>query len=128
MFSKYISIDSFDEYFDKRLNNASEILAPLLSSLDNMGIDQLNRNHTAAKKLLLRYGATFRLNDTGKKGVERILPFDPLPRIISNRDWLILENPKDFIFRIPNKKKWSYLINKLGINYNNDWLSTGGQA
>ena len=91
MFSKYISIDSFDEYFDKRLNNASEILAPLLSSLDNMGIDQLNRNHTAAKKLLLRYGATFRLNDTGKKGVERILPFDPLPRIISNRDWLILE-------------------------------------
>ena len=91
MFSKYIPIDSFDEYFDKRLNNASEILAPLLSSLDNMGIDQLNRNHTAAKKLLLRYGATFRLNDTGKKGVERILPFDPLPRIISNRDWLILE-------------------------------------
>ena len=91
MFSNYIPIDSFDEYFDKRLNTASEILAPFLSSLDSMGIDELNRNHTAAKKLLLRHGATFRLNNTGEKGVERILPFDPLPRIISNRDWLILE-------------------------------------
>ena len=91
MFSNYIPIDSFDEYFDNRLNTASEILAPFLSSLDSMGIDELNRNHTAAKKLLLRHGATFRLNNTGEKGVERILPFDPLPRIISNRDWLILE-------------------------------------
>lgn len=51
-----------------------------------------------------------------------------LEKEIKNGDWLILENPKDFIFRIPNEKKWSYLINKLGINYNNDWLSTGGQA
>ena len=91
MFSNYIPIDSFDEYFDNRLNTASEILAPFLSSLDSMGIDELNRNHTAAKKLLLRHGATFRLNNTGEKGIERILPFDPLPRIISNRDWLILE-------------------------------------
>jgi len=91
MFSNYIPTNSFDEYFDKRLNTASEILAPLLSSLDNMGIEELNRNHTAAKKLLLRHGATFRLNNTGDKGIERILPFDPLPRIISNRDWLILE-------------------------------------
>ena len=91
MFSNYIPTNSFDEYFDKRLNAVSEILAPLLSSLDNMGIEELNRNHTAAKKLLLRHGATFRLNNTGDKGIERILPFDPLPRIISNRDWLILE-------------------------------------
>ena len=45
----------------------------------------------AAKKLLLRHGATFRLNDTGLKGTERILPFDPLPRIISKDDWTTLE-------------------------------------
>ena len=44
-----------------------------------MGLDELNRIHSAAKKLLLRHGATFRLNDTGLKGTERILPFDPLP-------------------------------------------------
>ena len=91
MFSNYCPSNSFDEYFTDNINSAREILSPLLSALDNMGIDELNRNHLAAKKLLLRYGATFRLNDSGKKGVERILPFDPLPRIISNKDWVILE-------------------------------------
>ena len=91
MFSNYSPSDSFDEYFKDNLSSAREILSPLLSSLDNMGFDELNRNHIAAKKLLLRHGATFRLNDSGEKGTERILPFDPLPRIISKKDWNFLE-------------------------------------
>ena len=91
MFSSYKPKDSFDEYFKDNVNSAREILIPLLSSLDNMGLEELNRNHSAAKKLLLRHGATFRLNDTGLKGTERILPFDPLPRIISKDDWVTLE-------------------------------------
>ena len=91
MFSNYRPKNNFDEYFKDNLNSAREILTPLLSSLDNMGLEELNRNHSAAKKLLLRHGATFRLNDTGLKGTERILPFDPLPRIISKQDWMTLE-------------------------------------
>jgi len=91
MFSSYQPKNSFDEYFKDNVNSAREILIPLLSSLDNMGLEELNRNHSAAKKLLLRHGATFRLNDTGLKGTERILPFDPLPRIISKDDWVTLE-------------------------------------
>ena len=91
MFSSYRPKNSFDEYFKDNVNSAREILNPLLTSLDNMGLEELNRNHSAAKKLLLRHGATFRLNDTGFKGTERILPFDPLPRIISKDDWAILE-------------------------------------
>ena len=77
MFSRYRPKNSFDEYFKDNVNSAREILIPLLTSLDNMGLEELNRNHSAAKKLLLRHGATFRLNDTGLKGTERILPFDP---------------------------------------------------
>ena len=73
MFSNYRPKNNFDEYFKDNLNSAREILTPLLSSLDNMGLEELNRNHSAAKKLLLRHGATFRLNDTGLKGTERIL-------------------------------------------------------
>ena len=64
MFSSYQPKNSFDEYFKDNVNSAREILIPLLSSLDNMGLEELNRNHSAAKKLLLRHGATFRLNDT----------------------------------------------------------------
>ena len=37
-----------------------------------------------------RLGATFRLNDSDSKGGERILPFDPLPRLISSREWSTL--------------------------------------
>ena len=51
-----------------------------------------------------------------------------LEKEIKNGDWLIIKNPDNFIFEVPNKKKWSYLINKLGINKNDDWLSSGGQA
>ncbi len=91
MFSNYCPSNSFDEYFVNNLNSKREILAPLLALLDRMGLEELNRNHDAAKKLLLRHGATFRLNDTGEQGTERILPFDPLPRIISKKEWIILE-------------------------------------
>jgi len=68
MFSSYQPKNSFDEYFIDNVNSAREILIPLLSSLDNMGLEELIRNHSAAKKLLLRHGATFRLKDTGLKG------------------------------------------------------------
>ena len=91
MFSNYFAKDSFDEYFIKNLNSKREILLPLLNALDVMGLDELNSNHDVAKRLLLRHGATFRLNDTGEKGTERILPFDPLPRIISKQEWSVLE-------------------------------------
>jgi len=51
-----------------------------------------------------------------------------LEKEIKNGDWLILQNPTNFIFQIPNDKKWSYLINKLGIDQSADWISSGGQA
>ena len=51
-----------------------------------------------------------------------------LEKEIKNGDWLILPNPKNFIFEIPDKEKWAYLIKKLGIDNHKDYISTGGQA
>ena len=51
-----------------------------------------------------------------------------LEKEIKNGDWLILPNPKNFIFDIPDKEKWTYTINKLGIDAQEDWVSSGGQA
>ena len=42
MFSSYQPKNSFDEYFKDNVNSAREILIPLLSSLDNMGLEELN--------------------------------------------------------------------------------------
>jgi uncharacterized circularly permuted ATP-grasp superfamily protein len=90
MFTEYRPSHGYDEYFSAT-DQPRESLRPLLSSLGRMGLEQLNRNHAAAGMLLRRLGATFRLNDTGNQGVERILPFDPLPRLIGASEWRRLE-------------------------------------
>ena len=90
MFTDYRPSQGYDEYFSAAAQPRAA-LSPLLSSLGRMGIDQLNSNHAAAAALLKRLGATFRLNDSGNQGVERILPFDPLPRLIAVQEWERLE-------------------------------------
>ena len=52
---------------------------------------ELQHNHACASNLLRRLGATFRINGSGAHADERILPFDPLPRLIHKREWVILE-------------------------------------
>ncbi|MFN9619278.1 MAG: circularly permuted type 2 ATP-grasp protein [Synechococcaceae cyanobacterium] len=90
MFTEYRPNHGYDEYF-RAADQPREGLRPLLSSLGEMGLDRLNLNHAAAGMLLKRLGATFRLNDSGRQGVERILPFDPLPRLITASEWQRLE-------------------------------------
>ncbi|MGL6134384.1 MAG: circularly permuted type 2 ATP-grasp protein [Prochlorococcaceae cyanobacterium] len=90
MFTDYRPRRGYDEYFSA-FDEPRSALRPLLSSLGQLGLEELNRNHAAAGNLLKRLGATFRLNDSGERGVERILPFDPLPRLISSSDWQLLE-------------------------------------
>ena len=91
MFTDYKPTVGFDEYFCSETARPRADLAPLLASLGQMGLPELNRSHASASQLLRRLGATFRLNDSGLKGSERILPFDPLPRLIGRSDWITLE-------------------------------------
>ena len=91
MFTDYKPTVGFDEYFCGETATPRADLAPLLASLGQMGLPELNRSHASASQLLRRLGATFRLNDSGLKGSERILPFDPLPRLIGRSDWMTLE-------------------------------------
>lgn len=90
MFTDYRPNKGYDEYFSA-IDQPRSALGPLLSSLGQLGLETLNRNHAAAGMLLKRLGATFRLNGSGHDGGERILPFDPLPRLISTGDWQQLE-------------------------------------
>jgi uncharacterized circularly permuted ATP-grasp superfamily protein len=90
MFTDYRPNKGYDEYFSAT-DQPRSALQPLLSSLGQLGLETLNRNHAAAGMLLKRLGATFRLNGSGRDGGERILPFDPLPRLISTGDWQQLE-------------------------------------
>ena len=90
MFTDYRPSKGYDEYFSAG-EQPRQALQPLLGALGALGIEELNRNHAAAGMLLKRLGATFRLNDSGRRGGERILPFDPLPRLIGHSDWQRLQ-------------------------------------
>ena len=90
MFTEYRPKKGYDEYFNAA-DGPRSALKPLVHSLGALGLDHLNRNHAAAGVLLKRLGATFRLNDSGGQVGERILPFDPLPRLIPAGEWEQLE-------------------------------------
>ena len=91
MFTQYRPTKGYDEYFCRERQEPRADLEPLLSTLGQLGLSELNRNHASASHLLRRLGATFRLNGSGRQGGERILPFDPLPRLIHRNDWSRLE-------------------------------------
>jgi Uncharacterized conserved protein len=76
MFTKYRPNRGYDEYFSAP-DQPRSALQPLLSSLGQLGLDELNRNHAAAGVLLRRLGATFRLNGTGSQGGSASCPSTP---------------------------------------------------
>jgi len=90
MFESYAPNGGFDEYMSPT-HTPRQAMGNLMDQLGALGLPQLNRNHQAAEKLLKRLGATFRLNSGSEGASERILPFDPLPRLIDHDDWQVLE-------------------------------------
>ncbi|MYG37790.1 MAG: circularly permuted type 2 ATP-grasp protein, partial [Synechococcus sp. SB0676_bin_10] len=90
MFSNYTPQGGFDEYFAAP-NQPRSCFEPLISSLGHLGLEEISRSHRAAETLLQQVGATFQLYSGDTDSGERILPFDPLPRLITAGDWAWLE-------------------------------------
>ena len=90
MFESYVPIGGFDEYMSPS-HTPRKAMGALMDQLGALGLPQLNENHRAAEQLLKRLGATFRLYNSNSEASERILPFDPLPRLIDQQDWAVLE-------------------------------------
>tara|TARA_Y100000991_G_scaffold73292_1_gene55154 strand:+ start:738 stop:2237 length:1500 start_codon:yes stop_codon:yes gene_type:complete len=90
VFDKYPTRSGFDEYLHQ-LHTSESSLGELMSRLSGMGLEKLNQEHRSAEQLLKRLGATFRLYNNDQEASERILPFDPLPRLIGSDDWQQLD-------------------------------------
>ena len=58
--------------------------------LDRIPLDQLRTRAADAERELYNFGITFTVY-TQKDAVDRILPFDVIPRLISARDWKTIE-------------------------------------
>ena len=58
--------------------------------LSHLSIDELNKKEELAKRLFMSQGITFTVYSSGE-GIEKIFPFDIIPRIITATEWDYIE-------------------------------------
>ena len=54
--------------------------------MQQMSIEELNKKEELAKRLFMSQGITFTVYSSGE-GIEKIFPFDIIPRIITASEW-----------------------------------------
>lgn len=88
-FENYDTGGFFDEMFDDqgRPRPGNEAVVNRFSELS---LEELKTRQQAAEKALLKMGITFSVYGD-EQGTERIFPFDIVPRIIANREWVSME-------------------------------------
>ena len=88
-FSNYLTQGFYDEMFDE--NDSPRPGAELLiKKIESLPENDLLYKQKAAETALLQMGNTFAVYGN-EEGTEKILPFDILPRIIDNQEWLGIE-------------------------------------
>ncbi|MCA9671952.1 MAG: circularly permuted type 2 ATP-grasp protein [Myxococcales bacterium] len=86
-FSEYTPLPgTFDEVFEAR-DKPREAFAATVSLINAMGAAELRTRQRLAGKALLTGGITFNVYGDRRGGVERIFPFDVIPRIVAAEDW-----------------------------------------
>ncbi len=61
-----------------------------VTAISSINADEMTRKDEQAKKLFMSQGVTFTVYNSGE-GVEKIFPFDVVPRIIKADEWLHIE-------------------------------------
>ena len=88
-FSSYELGGFYDELFESP-NNPHPGARLLLETLGELSEDELQKRHQAAELALMNMGITFNVYGS-EAGVEKIFPFDIIPRIVSHTDWTYIE-------------------------------------
>ena len=79
----------YDEMYAQN-NSIRPLYKQFSKILEKLSIEDLNKMHEFSKDFFLNQGVTFTVyND--KEGVEKIFPFDIIPRIINNKEWTKIE-------------------------------------
>src|SRR6476659_9757433 len=60
------------------------------SAIEGISAEEMNRKDELAKKLFMSQGITFTVYSSGE-GIEKIFPFDIIPRIIRSEEWCHIE-------------------------------------
>lgn len=84
-FANYDPAEFFDELFEAR-GRPRPGAQILIDHLGHLSHEELTRRQTAAELALLNMGITFNVYGDSA-GVEKIFPFDIVPRIVESSDW-----------------------------------------
>src|SRR5712691_1436263 len=89
LFSSYWLDGAYDEMFDLT-GQARPQCRALVEDLLAASLPRLRQHQTEADKAFLTQGITFTVYGD-EAGTERIFPYDLLPRIITAREWRVIE-------------------------------------
>lgn len=85
----HVDPNTWDEMY--RNESVREQYRAVVDFLQQLSIDELNKKEELAKRLFMSQGITFTVYSSGE-GVEKIFPFDIIPRIITAAEWDHIEN------------------------------------
>src|SRR6187402_844631 len=89
-FDKYSPISNvWDEMYGSD-SNVREHYRKVIEYISKESADDLNKKEELAKRLFMSQGITFTVYNSGE-GIEKIFPFDIIPRIITASEWAFVE-------------------------------------
>ncbi|EFM10591.1 protein of unknown function DUF404 [Paenibacillus curdlanolyticus YK9] len=83
-------------FYDEMFGQGGKVRTPyaaVMKQLAMMSLEELNRKYEAVQSQMMRQGITFTLNGSSDEdaSLERTIPFDLIPRIITGQEWQQLE-------------------------------------
>jgi len=89
LFRQYgLTPNTWDEMYNN--DNVRAHYQNIYDSLSGIPADELGKKEELAKSLFMSQGITFTVYSSGE-GIEKIFPFDIIPRIITSSEWDIIE-------------------------------------
>ena len=80
-----LNLKGWDEMFSNE--GVRDSYAQVLHTLQNLTPESLNDKQLQASDLFMNQGITFTVYSDNNQGIERIFPFDIIPRIITKSEW-----------------------------------------
>lgn len=82
------NMDYWDEMYEK--TSVRDHYKSIVDYLQQLTVEELNKKEEQAKRLFMSQGITFTVYSSGE-GIEKIFPFDIIPRIITSAEWHNIE-------------------------------------
>lgn len=86
--SYYVDTGTWDEMYSN--NDLREQYRNVVEYMEQLSVEELNKKEEMAKQLFMTQGVTFTVYNSGE-GIEKIFPFDIIPRIVTSTEWNHIE-------------------------------------